>query len=101
MVEHGQRVAVVTERVEEVRAVLEEREQLVGGRDDHPRCLARMMLSALPAWNHSICSGLNVCVHSKSMVEPSGFVMRHCTFLSGARSARPSTEILSSSPMRS
>src|SRR5205085_578495 len=50
---------------------------------DQPVCLARMMLSALPAWNHSICSGLNVWVHSKSTVDPSGLVMRHCTLWSG------------------
>ena len=30
------------------------------------------MLRAEPAWNHSICSGLNVCVHSKSIVRAVG-----------------------------
>ena len=63
------------------------------------RC--RMMLSALPALNHSICSALNVCVHVKSTVEPSGFVIRHCTGRSGASAASSSTEMRSSSPISS
>ena len=44
----------------------------------------RMTLSAPPALNHSICSALNVCVHEKPTVDPSGLVMRHCTTRSGA-----------------
>ena len=56
-----------------------------------------MMFSAEPARNHSICSGLNVCVVSKSIVVPSGLVMRHRTGWSGVRSARPRTEMRSSS----
>ena len=39
------------------------------------RCLT--MLSAEPARNHSICSSLKVCVPSKSMVVPSGLMIRH------------------------
>ena len=58
---------------------------------------ARMMLRAPPARNHSICSSFIVWLHSKSIVEPSGFVMRAATGVSGARSARPMIEIRSSS----
>jgi len=39
----------------------------------------RMMLRALPALNHSICSGLKVWVHSNSTVVPSGLWMVHRT----------------------
>ena len=34
-----------------------------------------MMLSAQPAWNHSICSSLNVWLPSKSIVVPSGLAI--------------------------
>src|SRR5581483_8967345 len=98
MVEHRQRVAVVTGGVVEAVA---SREQLPQIGEVHPCCFARMMLSALPARNHSICSELNECVQLKSITVPSGFVMRHATGWSGASDARPSTEMRSSSPIRS
>ena len=43
------------------------------------------MLSAEPALNHSTCSALNVWLHSKSIVVPSGLTIWHVHVLAGHR----------------
>ena len=60
----------------------------------------RTMLSAEPDLNHSTCSSLNVWLHSKSTVVPSGLTIWQCTGCPGT-GGRPSTLIRSSSPIAS
>ena len=53
-------------------------------------CCCRMMLRALPAWNHSICSWRQgVGALEVDGASRRAWWMRHCTGTSGARSARP------------